>query len=73
MYDAGEGRINLIDFGAAREYPAAFVGDYLEMVRACADRDRHTLIERSTSLGFLTGVASVCLWVPSKMRPHVAV
>ena len=59
MYDAGEGHINLIDFGAAREYPASFVGDYLEMVRACADRDRDTLITRSTSLGFLTGAPFV--------------
>lgn len=56
LYDAETGRINLIDFGAAREYPAPFVGDYLEMVRACADRDRESLIARSTSLGFLTGV-----------------
>ena len=31
------------------------MGDYLEMVRACADRDRAEVIARSTSLGFLTG------------------
>lgn len=56
LYDKATGRINLIDFGAAREYPAAFVGDYLEMVMGCADRNRQQVITRSTSLGFLTGM-----------------
>ena len=55
LYDEATGRINLLDFGAAREYPAAFVGDYLEMVVGCANRDREQVILRSTSLGFLTG------------------
>lgn len=56
LYDEASGRINLIDFGAAKDYPAHFVADYLEMVRACAERDRQQVIERSTRLGFLTGV-----------------
>ena len=56
LYDETTGRINLIDFGAAREYPAAFVGDYLEMVMGCANKDREQVIQRSTRLGFLTGM-----------------
>lgn len=55
LYDEASGRINLIDFGAAKDYPPHFVADYLEMVRACAERDRQQIIDRSTSLGFLTG------------------
>lgn len=55
MYDPASGTINLIDFGAARDYPPHFVADYLRMVRACAERDRDEVIRRSTSLGFLTG------------------
>ncbi|KAL4452036.1 hypothetical protein ABPG75_007698 [Micractinium tetrahymenae] len=55
LFDPTTGQINLIDFGAARDYPPHFVSDYLRMVRACADRDRAEVIERSTSLGFLTG------------------
>lgn len=32
LYDADTNLINLIDFGAAREYPQRFVDDYLRMV-----------------------------------------
>jgi len=49
------GKLNLIDFGAAREFPSKFVDDYLSMVRACAERDRHAVVDYSTRLGFLTG------------------
>lgn len=33
LYDESEKMINLIDFGAARDYPKSFVDDYLRMVR----------------------------------------
>ncbi len=36
--------------------------DYLHMVKACAERDRQQVVQRSTSLGFLTGA---CTWVLS--------
>ena len=55
LYDAPTDRLHLIDFGAAREYPPEFVSDYLEMVKACAERDGPGIITKSTSLGFLTG------------------
>lgn len=48
-------RLWLIDFGAAREYPKAFVDDYLRMVSACAERDGQQVVERAVRLGFLTG------------------
>lgn len=32
LFDEGTKTINLIDFGAAREYPQRFVDDYLRMV-----------------------------------------
>lgn len=32
LFDEGTKIINLIDFGAAREYPQGFVDDYLRMV-----------------------------------------
>ena len=56
LYDEKRDRLNLIDFGAARAYPAAFVDDYLRMVRACALKQGDEVVERSTRLGFLTGV-----------------
>jgi hypothetical protein len=55
LYDANTGVLNLIDFGAAKEYPHAFVDNYLRMVHACAERDRGTVIDMSRRLGFLTG------------------
>lgn len=55
LYDEAAGKLNLIDFGAAREFPVGFVDDYLSMVRACADKDKEGVIKYSTKLGFLTG------------------
>ncbi|XP_024533983.1 protein ABC transporter 1, mitochondrial [Selaginella moellendorffii] len=55
LYDEGSKRINLIDFGAARHYPKRFVDDYLQMVMACANRDRGKVVDMSIKLGFLTG------------------
>lgn len=58
LYDETMNSINLIDFGAARDYPKSFVDDYLKMVLACANCNRDTVIEMSRSLGFLTGAES---------------
>ncbi|ESQ37815.1 hypothetical protein EUTSA_v10028510mg [Eutrema salsugineum] len=55
LYDESTKTINLIDFGAARDYPKKFVDDYLRMVMACADKDSKGVIEMSRRLGFLTG------------------
>ncbi|KAM5558515.1 protein ABC transporter 1, mitochondrial [Rosa sericea] len=58
LYDEATNIINLIDFGAARDYPKTFVDDYLRMVVACANGDRDTVIEMSKRLGFLAGMES---------------
>ncbi|KAL3675303.1 hypothetical protein R1sor_025251 [Riccia sorocarpa] len=58
LYDKSTDTINLIDFGAAREYPKKFVDDYLRMVLACANKDRDQVREMSIRLGFLTGEES---------------
>ncbi|KAF3563184.1 hypothetical protein DY000_02010819, partial [Brassica cretica] len=55
LYDQPTKTINLIDFGAARDYPKKFVDDYLRMVMACANKDIKGVIEMSRRLGFLTG------------------
>ncbi|XP_047057329.1 protein ABC transporter 1, mitochondrial [Lolium rigidum] len=55
LYDDSRRQFNLIDFGAAREFPKKFVDDYLRMVVACANRDRDGVLEMSRRLGFLTG------------------
>jgi aarF domain-containing kinase len=55
LYDRETDTLNLIDFGAARDFPRPFVDTYLRMVRACADRDREGVLRHSLALGFLTG------------------
>eukprot|EP00884_Botryococcus_braunii_P002081 jgi/Botrbrau1/11874/Bobra.126_2s0009.1 len=61
LYDSATRTLNLIDFGASREYPKAFVDEYLCMVRACAERDRPEIIRRSINMGFLTGDESALM------------
>ncbi|GAV74682.1 ABC1 domain-containing protein [Cephalotus follicularis] len=58
LFDVTTRTINLIDFGAARDYPKIFVDNYLRMVIACANGDRDAVIEMSKRLGFLTGMES---------------
>ena len=58
LYDHSARRLNLIDFGALREYPDAFVDSYQRLVVAAANSDRSTLMEESVNLGFLTGSES---------------
>eukprot|EP00457_Paulinella_chromatophora_P003343 gb/GEZN01003350.1/.p1 GENE.gb/GEZN01003350.1/~~gb/GEZN01003350.1/.p1 ORF type:complete len:624 (-),score=70.43 gb/GEZN01003350.1/:270-2141(-) len=52
------GMLQLIDFGATREYPQEFVDEYLRMVQACAERRREEVLDSSIKLGFLTGEES---------------
>ncbi|KAG2446128.1 hypothetical protein HXX76_000725 [Chlamydomonas incerta] len=55
LYDPEADKLNLIDFGASKEYPEHFVTDYMRMVAACTERDRQGVIDMSVKLGFLTG------------------
>lgn len=55
LYDDESGKINLIDFGAAREYDEEFLMQYLALIRACSTEDREGVLSNSISLGFLTG------------------
>ena len=55
LYDHEKQRINLIDFGATREYSKDFVDGYMSLVWSAANKDKEGLIEVSKTLGFLTG------------------
>jgi len=48
-------RLNLVDFGAAREYNKPFVDEYMRLVWAAANRDEAEIMRLSRKLGFLTG------------------
>ncbi|KAK4533835.1 hypothetical protein CCYA_CCYA19G4717 [Cyanidiococcus yangmingshanensis] len=58
LYQIEQDRLHLLDFGAARSYPKAFVDTYLRLVMACANRNRAEILEYSRKLGFLTGEES---------------
>lgn len=55
LFDAHQGKVHLLDFGAAREYSDAFISDYLDVVAAAGRGDRETIVQKSIDLGFLTG------------------
>ncbi|KAF0852515.1 mitochondrial ubiquinone biosynthesis Coq8 [Andalucia godoyi] len=55
FYDPRSDRMNLIDFGACREYPKAFVDEYLKVVHSAAEKDFDAVLKSSRKLGFLTG------------------
>eukprot|EP01038_Epipyxis_sp_PR26KG_P010968 gene10968-14728_t len=55
LYDDSTKTIQLIDYGAAREYSKSFVDGYMKLVWAAANEDKDTIIKVSKDLHFLTG------------------
>ena len=55
LYNAETNKLELLDFGASREFPEAFVTQYVQLLAAASRSDRETLRDLSESLGYLTG------------------
>ncbi|KAI1117217.1 ABC1 family-domain-containing protein [Nemania sp. NC0429] len=55
LYNSATNRLELLDFGASREFPAAFVARYVALLAAAARRDRDAILDHSRRLGYLTG------------------
>ncbi|KAJ7468745.1 ABC1-domain-containing protein [Mycena latifolia] len=55
LWNARTRRVELVDFGATREYSKAFIDDWLRLLQAAARDDRTACIEWSLKLGYLTG------------------
>lgn len=53
-----EGQIQLIDFGASREYSKSFMDDWLRLLQAGVDGDKERCVRYSLRLGYLTGAES---------------
>ncbi|KAM9920531.1 hypothetical protein OXX59_007149, partial [Metschnikowia pulcherrima] len=66
LYNDETKKIELLDFGAAREYKDEFVDDYVEVLRAAVRGDRKAVQSYSVKLGYLTGLES-----PAMVRAHV--
>ncbi|PIL36577.1 hypothetical protein GSI_00266 [Ganoderma sinense ZZ0214-1] len=48
-------RVELVDFGATREYSKEFIDNWLRLLSAAVDEDRDACVEWSRKLGYLTG------------------
>ncbi|PWN33307.1 ABC1-domain-containing protein, partial [Meira miltonrushii] len=55
LYNERTGKIELIDFGATREYDKVFMDDWLCMLRAAISGNRKECIRWSEKVGYLTG------------------
>ncbi|KAM6219602.1 atypical kinase COQ8A, mitochondrial [Rhynchocyon petersi] len=55
FYDPQLHKVALLDFGATREYDKSFTDLYIQIIRAAADRDRETVLQKSIEMKFLTG------------------
>ncbi|KAI9036060.1 protein kinase COQ8 [Aspergillus affinis] len=55
LYNAQTNRLELLDFGASREYPDEFITQYIHTLRAASVNDRETCHRLSIELGYLTG------------------
>ncbi|KAJ5669288.1 Protein ABC1 [Penicillium macrosclerotiorum] len=58
LYNAQTNRLELLDFGATREYPIEFITQYVRTLVAASRNDRAACHELSIQLGYLTGMES---------------
>ncbi|KAF4509705.1 hypothetical protein G6O67_003847 [Ophiocordyceps sinensis] len=55
LYNADLRKLELVDFGASREYPEGFVRQYVQLLEAASRADRDAVRALSQGLGYLTG------------------
>jgi len=58
LYNRMSKKLELLDFGASREYPARFVEPYVSLLIAASRNDRTACRDLSIELGYLTGAES---------------
>ena len=55
LFNTTKQKLELLDFGASRDYAASFINTYLRILVAASHRDRNTCRDLSVQLGYLTG------------------
>ncbi|KAF4588577.1 hypothetical protein EYR40_010130 [Pleurotus pulmonarius] len=55
LWNAQTRQIELVDFGATREYTKEFMDNWLHLLQSAISEDRNNCIEWSIKLGYLTG------------------
>jgi aarF domain-containing kinase len=58
LYNAKTNKLELLDFGASREYPERFIDLYVKTLQAASRKDRKACEKLSIDLGYLTGYES---------------
>lgn len=58
LYNESTKKIELLDFGAAREFSDEFINNYIAVLRAAIKKDRQGVEDYSKKLGYLTGLES---------------
>ncbi|KAJ4407412.1 hypothetical protein N0V91_003996 [Didymella pomorum] len=61
LFNAADNKIELLDFGASREYPNEFVEPYINVLIAASKEDRAAIRDLSLELGYLTGDESTAM------------
>jgi aarF domain-containing kinase len=67
LYNAETNKLELLDFGASREYPEEFITKYTQLLAAASKSDRETVRNLSIDLGYLTGHESKAM-----LNAHIA-
>lgn len=55
LYNRSDAKLELLDFGASRDFPSKFIEPYVSLLIAASKGDRATCRDRSIELGYLTG------------------
>ena len=55
LFNSATKKLELLDFGASREYPDKFIMPYIKILLAASRSDRATVRDLSIQLGYLTG------------------
>jgi aarF domain-containing kinase len=55
LYNRSAQKLELLDFGASRDFPSKFIEPYVSLLIAASKGDRETCRDRSIELGYLTG------------------
>jgi len=58
LYNGETSKLELLDFGASREYPQKFINLYVQNLAAASRNDRDACRDLSIQLGYLTGYES---------------
>lgn len=58
LYNSKTNKLELLDFGASRAYPAKFMDLYVRVLKAASKGDRKAVGDLSVELGYLTGYES---------------